>query len=67
MNEIPYADEIIAIQNQLFEKNGTRTDVHVSEGQGVLFINENAPLLPQFVILQIPYHVFVFGMQINIQ
>lgn len=54
-------EQIIDLQQQIFNQEGIRTDAHIKEGVGVLFTPENAGLIPSNVILAIPYHAFMFG------
>jgi hypothetical protein len=46
-----YTDIIIATQRQIYEQTGQRTDVHLKEGSGALFVPEGMPLIPQNVIM----------------
>jgi hypothetical protein len=49
-----YTEVIIATQRQIFEQSGQRTDVHIKEGYGALFVPEGMPLIPQNVIMALP-------------
>jgi hypothetical protein len=49
------------LQQQVFDKHGIRTDVHIKEGVGILVTPENAPLVHRNVVLAIPWHVLMFG------
>lgn len=57
---------IIGIQRSLYEHNGTRTDVHVKEGSGVLFVPEGYPLIPQNIIKVVPYEHLEFIAMLNV-
>lgn len=54
-------ERIQSIQQQVFDKQGIKTDVHIKEGVGILVTPENAPLVPQNVVLVIPWHILLFG------
>ena len=58
-------EQIVAMQQQIFDQQGLRTDVHIQEGVGILITPENAALVPQNVVLAVPWHMFIFG-SINI-
>lgn len=57
--------QVINIQQQIFNQQGLRTDVHIKEGVGILITPENAALIPQNVVLMVPWHILIFG-SINI-
>lgn len=54
------------LQKKIFEVKGIRTDVHIMEDKGALFIPEFASLHPNNVIISVPYMMFLMG-NINIQ
>jgi hypothetical protein len=57
-----YTEIIIATQRQIYEQSGQRTDVHVKEGYGALFVPEGMPLIPQNVIMALPEdHLRIFS------
>lgn len=45
---------VVSIQKMIHDKTGQRTDAHYQEGQGALFVPENAPLTRQNVIYAAP-------------
>jgi hypothetical protein len=52
----------------VFDQQGLRSSVHIKEGVGILITQENMPLIPQNVILAIPWHFLMFGnLTINVQ
>lgn len=58
---------MIDIQEQIYNgRNQMRTDVHYEEGRGAFVVPEFAPLLPQNVIVQVPFMMFFIGQKVTI-